>query len=107
MHQMARYNRRCEIRLSEADYQVLAQKAAISGLSMSAFLRKTITTCIIKEAAPVDIPQLIWEIHRVGNNINQILVLANSKGFLDVQDLRKAIVELREVEKMIAKEYSR
>lgn len=48
---------------------------------------------------------IIREVRRVGNNINQILLIANTRGLLDVPELRKAILELREVEKKIVSSY--
>lgn len=104
---MSKYTHRCEIRLSETEYQKLKNDAAKAGLSVSAFIRKSIANCTIKEAPPVDLPQMIREVRRVGSNINQILLIANSRGLLDVPALRKALLELREVEKMIVAEYRR
>jgi len=42
----------------------------------------------------------------VGNNIDQILTIANARGLLDVPQLRKAMADLRDVEKLIADAYS-
>ena len=39
------------------------------------------------------------EVKRVGNNINQLLFLANSKGFFDKTALNAALKELCEVDK--------
>ena len=79
----------------------------MAGISREEFCRKAIQGVTIREKAPADVAKLIREIRRVGSNINQILAIANTRGLLDVPELRKAIYELREVEKMIASEYSR
>ena len=60
----------------------------------------------MQEKPPADIHKLIWEIRRVGNNIDQILAIANARGLLDVPQLRKAMADLRDAEKMIADAYS-
>ena len=59
----------------------------------------------MKAAPPADLHKLIWEIRRVGNNIDQILMVANTKGILNIPDFRKAIDDLREVEKLIVSQY--
>ncbi len=103
---MENRNRRCEIRFTEREYQRLAGKAQRAGLSVSAFIRRSVEACQIKEAPPADLPRLIWEIRRTGNNIDQILTIANARGLLDVPQLRMAIQELRETEKLIVRTYS-
>jgi len=42
----------------------------------------------------------------VGNNINQLTAIANAQGMLDAPQLRKAVTELREVEKLIVSQYT-
>lgn len=57
-------------------------------LSREEVVRRLLDGAEIKEAPPADVPLLLREIKRVGNNINQILALANAKGFLDVPRLK-------------------
>ena len=102
---MAERTRRCEIRFAESEYRNLTAKAEKAGISVSALIRRSVAGCEVKEAPPADLHKLIWEIRRVGNNIDQILTIANAKGLLDVPHLRKAISDLREVEKLIAAAY--
>ena len=67
--------------------------------------RNAIQGVAIRENPPADLYKLIWEIRRVGNNIDQILMIANTKGILNIPDLRKAIDDLREAEKLIVSQY--
>ena len=60
----------------------------------------------MKEAPPADVPVLIQEVRRVGNNLNQIMKRANALGLLDVPQLRKALDENRVVEKLIVDAYT-
>ena len=53
-----------------------------------------------------DVPVLIQEVRRVGNNLNQIMKRANALGLLDVPQLRKALEDNRAVEKLIADTYT-
>ena len=103
---MANRTRRCEIRFTESEYLSLMEKAEKAGVSVSTLVRKSVEGCEVKAAPPADLYKLIWEIRRVGNNINQILTIANARGLLDVPRLRKAMADLREVEVMIADAYS-
>lgn len=103
---MAERIRRCEIRFTEGEYRSLVSKAEKAGISASAFIRKSVDGCEVKAAPPADLHKLIWEIRRVGSNIDQILAIANAKGLFDVPKFRKALGDLRDVEKMIADTYS-
>ena len=102
---MAERTRRCEIRFTKREYRSLTAKAEKAGISVSTLIRKSVDECEVKAAPPADLHKLIWEIRRVGNNIDQILMIANSKGILNIPDLRKAIGDLREVEKLIVSQY--
>ena len=102
---MAERTRRCEIRFTESEYRNLISKAEKAGISASELIRKSVNDCEVKAAPPADLYKLIWEIRRAGNNIDQILMIANAKGILNIPDLRKAIDDLREVEKLIVSQY--
>ena len=60
----------------------------------------------MKEAPSADVPILIREMRRVGYNIEQLLRIANTRGLLDVPQLRKALEQNREVEKLIIDSYT-
>ena len=68
-------------------------------------MRMAIAGKEIREAPPADVPRLIREVRRVGTTLNQILKIANSRGMLEVPDLRKALEDNRAVEKMIVSAY--
>ena len=98
-------NHRVVFYLNDREFEAFEQKAKRSSRSREAFIRKAIEDVQIKELPPADLYKLIWEIRRVGNNIDQILMIANAKGILNIPDLRKAIDDLREVEKLIVSQY--
>jgi len=102
---MARRNCRFEVRLTKDEYYDLTKKARKAGLTTGAFVRMAVAGQVIREAPSADVPELIREVRRVGHNIDQILKIANSKGLLEVPDLRKALEENRVVEKLIANAY--
>ena len=102
---MAKRNCRFEVRLTKDEYYDLTKKARRAGLTTGAFVRLAVAGQEIHETPGADVPVLIREVRRVGNNIDQILKIANSRGLLEVPDLRKALEENRKVEKMIAGAY--
>ena len=104
---MPRRTKKVEVRLSVGEYNRLMEKVNKSGLSASAFIRMAVVGVEIREAPSADVPQLIREVRRVGNNINQILVLARTRGLLNVSELEKALEDNRAVEKIIASAYER
>ena len=91
--------------LNDKEFEAFEKKAKRSSRSREAFIRRAIQEVQIKELPPADLHKLIWEIRRVGNNIDQILMIANAKGILNIPDLRKAIDDLREAEKLIVSQY--
>ena len=98
-------NHRIVFYLNDKEFEAFEQKAKRTSRSREAFIRKAVAEVQIKEAPPADLHKLIWEIRRVGNNIDQILMIANAKGILNIPDLCKAIDDLREVEKRIVSQY--
>lgn len=99
-------NHRVVFYLNDREFEAFEEKAKRSSRSREAFIRKAIEDVQIKELPPADLHKLIWEIRRVGNNIDQILMIANAKGILNIPDLRKAIDDLREAEKLIVSQYT-
>ena len=98
-------NHRIVFYLNDKEFEAFEQKAKRTSRSREDFIRKAVAEVQIKEAPPADLHKLIWEIRRVGNNIDQILMIANAKGILNIPDLRKAIDALREVENLIISQY--
>lgn len=85
--------------LNEEENNQLDKLVRETNLSKSKLLRYLICGFVPAEAPPADYHKLIREIRAVGNNLNQTLVVAKTNGILSVPDLRKEIIELREVEK--------
>ena len=96
---------RFELRLTKEEQNDLKERANRAGLSKADYVRKAITGKEIMEAPPADVPLLIREVRRVGSNIDRILKFVNSRGFLNIADLREALDDNRAVEKMISQAY--
>ena len=94
-----------KIRFSPDEFATLNEQVKKAGISREQFCRNAIQGVAVRENPPADLYKLIWEIRRVGNNIDQILMIANAKGILNIPDLRKSIDDLREAEKLIVSQY--
>lgn len=93
--------KRFEMRLSNEDYELLSKQAQRTGMSMSAVMLSGWKGIIIKDLPPVEYNEMIIQLRRVGSNINQLLKLANAKGIIIADELRKALEENRKIEKAL------
>lgn len=84
------------VRLNQTEHEYLRRQVTASGLSQEAYLRMLIAGCEIKPKPPEEYAQLLREVSAIGNNINQIAKVANSKGFVSKADL-KNLMELQSV----------
>ena len=103
---MRKRNCRVEIYFTQNELETLTEKVRKAGLSRGQFCRCVLDGAEVKEAPSADVPILIREMRRVGYNIEQLLRIANTRGLLDVPQLRKALEQNREVEKLIIDSYT-
>ena len=103
---MKKRNCRFEVRFTKDELSDLTKKARKARLTNATFIRRAVCGAEVREAPPADVPALIQEVRRVGNNLNQIMKRANALGLLDVPQLRKALEDNRAVEKLIADTYT-
>lgn len=96
---------RVEVYFNSAEYTDLQNKVCKTNLTASEFIRRSVKGASIKEAPPADVPYLLREFKRIGNNINQILLIANTSGFLDTPRLRSALEELKEADRLVFRTY--
>ena len=101
---MARRNIKIDLRLSEQEMERLRRDVARSGWSRETYLRALIDKSVIKEMPSIDLVAVLRNLQQISNNMNQIALVANAKGFIDtaaywenVDRLKKTIHELLEV----------
>ena len=101
---MAKRNIKIDLRLSEQEMERLRRDVARSGWSREKYLRARIEHSVIKEMPSMDLVAVLRNLQQINNNINQIGLVANAKGFIDtaaywenVDWLKKTIHELLEV----------
>ena len=98
---------RMTLRFTKDELDNLDIKVKKAGMSREAYCRKVLSETEVVEAPNVDVHQLIYEIRRIGINIDQILKKAYTLGFIDAPLLRKELQELSKVERTIVEAYSR
>ena len=89
------------LRFTKEEMDELTNKARKSGRSRETFCREILNDSTVNEAPHPDFYGLMREVKRVGSNIDQLLKLAYSKGFMDAPAIRKALEELNTTEKML------
>lgn len=98
---MRKRSKRVEIYFTEEELDLLTQKVRKSGFSREAFCRAALLDKEIKEAPPADFYKLIIEVRKVGSNLNQLVMRAQTLDFIDTPSLQKVASEIRETEAML------
>lgn len=94
------------LRLTKTEMDMLTKKARKAHMSREGFCRNILNGAEVREAPSVDVTSMIWELRRVGNNINQLLVKADAVGFIDTSGLCKALDETHAVEDKLMEAYT-
>lgn len=80
-------------RLNEREAEAFRDKVKRSGLTQEAYVRQVISGEMPRDAPPPDYYAMMKELHRIGNNLNQIAQKAHVLNVIDVQrydrDMRK------------------
>ena len=69
--------------LDEKEYGYLQEQCSVTGLSVSALIRKLIAGTQLRPRPPDQYAALLRELSAIGNNVNQLAAKANSLGFVD------------------------
>ena len=94
---MRKRNVHIQFWLDKKEAEALGKKVKRSGLSREAYLRHLVNGVVPQDAPPPAYYDFMRELHRIGNNLNQIAKRVNSTGNLyeeDVADLQERYGEL-------------
>ena len=89
--------------LSKEENQILENLCSRLRVNRSVLIRALILGKRLVEAPPVDYKQFIVELRRVGTNLNQLTAKANSIGYIDDDECKSVLTEVRRLESDIAK----
>lgn len=91
-------------RLTEDELTELNDKVKRTGMSREEFIREAIFSKTIHETPHIDYNKFIFELRRVGQNLNRLLQIAYSNGLLDVPSIRNCLNEIKSIDKDIHSE---
>ena len=88
-------------RLNESEAEALERKVKQSGLSREAYLRQIIKGIVPKNTPPPDYYSMMKELHKIGNNLNQIAQKAHVLNVVDEQRYDKAVRHFEQTVRVI------
>ena len=88
-------------RLDQKEADAFRERVARSGLSQEAYIRQVIRGKVPRDAPPPDYYSMMRELHRIGNNLNQIVQKAHTLNVIDVQHYDKDMRKFEQAVQMI------
>ena len=86
-----------KFRATEEEAAEIRRKAAAAGMNVSRFLRTSAVKSQVVLYNTADIYGLRSDLRRIGNNINQIAMVANSNRSVSLSDVRELRKQLNEM----------
>jgi hypothetical protein len=74
------------LRLDDAEYQKLKEWSSASHRTMSGYLRELLADCQPVAFPPIEYQEVLYELRKIGINLNQIAGKAHSLGFVDERE---------------------
>ena len=88
--------------LNEEENEILESMCKKLRCNRSGIIRALILGTRLVEAPPVDYKKFIIELRRVGTNLNQLTAKANTIGFIDRDECKNVLIDIRNLENEIA-----
>ena len=101
---MAQRKIKIDLRLNEEEAEELNRDVEKSGLSREAYLRALIRNRPLKERPPVELGAVLRSLQQINNNMNQIALKANAKGFIDTAAYWDNVRSLQDTVALLLKE---
>ena len=92
-------------RVTPNECKAIRAKAKMSGLSMSEFIRRSLNCQKITTAPPVDFYTLLWQIKRIGSNLDQLLRKLNTYGIAYSLELENCEEDIKEMKRLLIETY--
>ena len=83
---------RVHFRMEEKDYKLLKKQLSISGLSLADYMSRLVRNKKIKERPPKEYAQMVYELAKLGNNVNQLAHKANATNYAAVESAERAVL---------------
>lgn len=98
---MRRRNIPFMFRLNEQEAEAFRARVKRSGLTQEAYVRQVIRGKIPRDAPPPDYYAMMKELHKIGNNLNQIAQKAHVLNVIDVQRYDRDMKKFEETVRLI------
>ena len=87
--------------LDEKEYYNIQEQCSVTGLSVSAFVRKLIAGSQLRPRPPDQYAALLRELSAIGNNINQIAYWANARRGVRESEITDAAALVRKAWELV------
>ncbi len=88
---MRKRNRHISVWMSDTEYRHLKTQAEIAGMGIDPFIRTLVSGVNLHPHPPAIYANLLRQLAGIGNNLNQIAHIANSKQDISQDSLEEAI----------------
>ena len=102
---MRKRNNAVLVRFYDDEIALLESKAKRAGIAREQYIREAVSNKKIHEIPSADYQKFIFELRRVGQNLNRLLQIAYSNGFLDVASINYCLDDIRSLVRNINKEF--
>ena len=85
-----------KLRLNDEELTHLNGMVKKVQVSREAFIRNLINGCVLCERPSHDFFSIIEQLRRIGNNLNQLVMIAHKTGSIDIIRYKRDIAELNE-----------
>ncbi|NLD19139.1 MAG: plasmid mobilization relaxosome protein MobC [Clostridiales bacterium] len=86
-----------KVYLTKAEHDRLYELSLGSGYSKSSYMRRLLKGAVPPKMPPREFYEFIFELNKIGTNINQIAKVANMSGSVNEQEYRKEAEKLKKV----------
>lgn len=93
---MRKRNIQILIRLNENENKILLKSIEETGMTKGKYIRSLICGNVPRQKPSVDFFDTINQLRRIGNNLNQLVMIAHKTGSIDIVRYKRDIAELNE-----------
>ena len=90
---------------NQKEYEVLVNLSKKTGLPMSTLMRSLVLGYSPPEGPKIEHREILYQLRRIGNNLNQALHIAHTSGILNPVEFEKELSNLRLVEDVLLSAY--
>ncbi len=91
--------------LNDSEYERFCRMAEATKNTNSNLVRRLLQSSVFVEFPPVEYWEIIKQLDRIGNNLNQLARMANSLGFIDEPEYRKNANEVSRTVALLCRMY--